>query len=123
MNPFSAPELALGYATSRPAVHPRIIERVRARLGRKFRRALDGHLQKADLINQSAIQCLLGREDLSRGDRVERCRIVLELGAAGNNDFLKAGEHVAKNRLERLTIFFGHRLGEAAHLFQRPRGD
>jgi len=41
MNPFSAPELALGYATSRPAVHPRIIERVRARLGRKFRRALD----------------------------------------------------------------------------------
>lgn len=39
MNPFGA--LAAGYASSRPAVHPLVLDKVRAYLGRKVRRALD----------------------------------------------------------------------------------
>jgi SAM-dependent methyltransferase len=42
-NPFANPNLAAGYATARPAVHPRILARLQARLRRgiTFRRALD----------------------------------------------------------------------------------
>jgi SAM-dependent methyltransferase len=42
-NPFGTDDMAAGYATSRPPVHPRIIERVYRQLGRSapFQRALD----------------------------------------------------------------------------------
>lgn len=42
-NPFGTSGMAAGYATSRPPVHPKIIERVRRSLGqhRVFKRALD----------------------------------------------------------------------------------
>jgi SAM-dependent methyltransferase len=41
-NLFGMEAIALGYAESRPAVHPRVIERIRRRLGsQKVRRALD----------------------------------------------------------------------------------
>jgi SAM-dependent methyltransferase len=42
-NPFATSEMALGYARSRPPVHPQVIERVLERLkpAAKFRRALD----------------------------------------------------------------------------------
>ena len=42
-NPFGTDEMAAGYATSRPPVHPRVIEQVYQELGRTepFRRALD----------------------------------------------------------------------------------
>src|SRR6476661_919035 len=42
-NPFSAEDIAAGYATSRPAVHPRVMERVYRRLARSepFSLALD----------------------------------------------------------------------------------
>ncbi len=43
MNPFGTDEMAAGYATSRPPVHPRVIEQVYRELGRTapFQRALD----------------------------------------------------------------------------------
>lgn len=42
-NPFGSDEMAGGYATSRPAVHPRILEQAITQLGRRepFQRALD----------------------------------------------------------------------------------
>lgn len=42
-NPFGSDEMASGYATARPAVHPRVIEQVVSQLGRRepFSRALD----------------------------------------------------------------------------------
>jgi len=42
-NPFGSNEMAGGYATSRPAVHPRILDQVITHLGRRepFQRALD----------------------------------------------------------------------------------
>jgi SAM-dependent methyltransferase len=42
-NPFGTSEMAAGYATSRPAVHPRVMEQVYEQLGRPgpFERALD----------------------------------------------------------------------------------
>lgn len=42
-NPFGAGDIADGYATYRPAVHPRVMERVYRQLGRRepFKRALD----------------------------------------------------------------------------------
>jgi SAM-dependent methyltransferase len=40
-NPFHTDDMALGYATSRPPVHARVIERVSASLNRTFRLALD----------------------------------------------------------------------------------
>ena len=42
-NPFSTQEMAAGYATSRPAVHPRVMEKVKRRLdrGESFEVALD----------------------------------------------------------------------------------
>jgi SAM-dependent methyltransferase len=42
-SPFGTDEMAAGYATSRPAVHPRVIDQVWQSLGRSrpFRRALD----------------------------------------------------------------------------------
>src|SRR5574340_913367 len=41
MNPFASDEMAAGYATARPSVHPRIIDRLRRRLTVPVRRALD----------------------------------------------------------------------------------
>jgi len=43
VNPFGTDEMAAGYATSRPPVHPRVIEQVYQELGRTepFQRALD----------------------------------------------------------------------------------
>lgn len=43
VNPFGTEDMAAGYATSRPAVHPRVIERVYGQLGRTepFQLALD----------------------------------------------------------------------------------
>jgi len=42
-HPFGSGEMASGYATARPAVHPRVVEQVVAQLGRRepFSRALD----------------------------------------------------------------------------------
>ena len=42
-NPFGTDDMAAGYATSRPAVHLRVMEQVCGQLGRRvpFQRALD----------------------------------------------------------------------------------
>lgn len=43
MNPFGTEDMAAGYATSRPAIHPRVVEQIYGQLGRTgpFQRALD----------------------------------------------------------------------------------
>ena len=49
-NPFGTPGMAAGYASSRPPVHAKVMERVREHLGRAtFRRALDVRLWRGHL--------------------------------------------------------------------------